>query len=126
MEYFQPRIIEHVFTCGIKEYAIHEVYFDSESHKVINWTNDALSNRHGSEEKLWEEIKNLKKNRSDQIMGDLQYDYNKDRFENWLRYKEKGIAKTYFHKTTKEENLDYWRERIELKITNPKKFLGLE
>ena len=124
MEYWQPRIIEHVFSCGTKEFAIHEVYFNSKK-EAYTWTQDALSNRYKSISELWDEVERYVELGDKQKIGDLQYEYDKERFEHWLIYKNEDVVKTSNHETTKEEDLNYWKEQINLWNTDTKASLGL-
>ncbi|MBW3625292.1 MAG: DUF2321 domain-containing protein [Armatimonadetes bacterium] len=82
--YCEPRIMRRRTEAG-EEFAIHEVYFDGKG-TIIGYTEDALSPREPTVERLKESLLRLMERRGEPITsGDLQYTYDSEDVKEWLR-----------------------------------------
>ena len=84
--YWQPRVMRHVRDTGEEEFAIHEVYFTAQG-DITGYTDDALSMREPTVEKLREKIVQLLQESPDgEVIGDLSYTYHEDDIQLWLSH----------------------------------------
>jgi hypothetical protein len=84
LSYWEPRVMRHREHDGTEEYAIHEVYFNTNQEAVM-WTEDSLSAREPSLERLRDALERLLKSGHDEVTtGDLGYTYDREYIQEWL------------------------------------------
>jgi hypothetical protein len=76
--------MKHSTKEGVIVFAVHEVYFD-EKNEIITYTEDALSPRENSVDKLKVALKRLLMQPGEEVIcGDFHYSYSKETLEYWL------------------------------------------
>ncbi len=88
MDYWKPQILKHTLKNGKTEYAIHEVYFNSND-EVETWTQDAISDRFKTKKLLKASlIEFINSGKESIVCGDKKYSYSLNNVKFWLEYVE--------------------------------------
>ncbi len=85
LAYWEPRVMRHQDPSGRVEFAVHEVYFDTNG-AVVSWTPDAVSPRAPTVEALREALRALLASGGEEmVLGDLGETYPREDLEWWLQ-----------------------------------------